>query len=490
MTNVLLILLDDIGNEQLQKYARGGNTALGYAYPSTPTINALSDGGTVQGVTYTGGVRFERAYVEQLCSPTRATLLTGRHPFRHGVGDIIRDDNDSLSTQAALPESEYTLAKLLKANGYATACFGKWHMGNSTVGGRLSPNRAGFDYYAGNLFNSQSNVFTVNGASVREGHYATDLTVQGEHRIELVYRPTSYVNNALRWINEQRGPWFCYLPFYAVHSVFWNDTAAPAVVNIPPASMYNTGLWNLANIPVATTDPEFLHALKAGIEAVDVEIGRLLAGIAALSNTLVVFATDNGTGSTLVAIEQHPTLGLYTAAHGKDTPYEPAICTPLIVSGPGVVAGPRTCSALVHAVDIYPTIAAMAGITMPSGITFDGVSLKPILDNTVPALVPHATVYSEWFAPTGVAPTATNPDNGRTGTEWSMQNGTYKLVQNSSGFPNFVPQPLELYIVGPTASYNPMEQNNLSPGGVAPTNPTHLANWNSLRAARTALVEP
>lgn len=497
MTNVLLVLTDDVGVEQYTTYGRGG--AGTYGYPATPWVTALYAGGTVQGVTYAGGVKFNRHYGEQLCSPTRAAIQTGRHPFRTGIGDLVRDDAGNSGIQTPLFESEYTLAKLLKANGYACGCFGKWHLGNTDDGGALCVNRAGFDAFAGNLYN-QSNgaTHTVGGTVYAEGYYAVDLNVNGKSRVERVYYTTSVVNNALRWIADQgSNPWYCYLPVFGAHLPTNNDaTANPVQFNTPPTNLYNAATWTHAADVTHTTTQQAMHAFRSVVEATDTECARLIAGIkglpggqAILDNTLIVWSSDNGTVNDVLINEQHPTLGLYPSGHSKDAPYEPGIWAPLIIAGKGVVSPIRVSNQLTSQIDLYPTIASMLGVSIPPDVNgvplkIDGVDMSTTVKN-IGGLQPffHATVYSERFQPDGVVPLPQNLDNGRTLNEWCIQDGIYTLVYNGIG------STLEFYVVGPTASYNPMQLTNLTPGGsTAGLNAGQLAAFNSLFNARRTLL--
>ncbi len=488
MTNLVFVILDDLGAELWPLLGRGGSGVYGYA--NSAWLTALAQGGTVQGVVYSGGVSCTRAYVEQLCSPTRASHQTGRHPFRTGVGDIIRNDSDGVTTQAALPESEITLAKLLKGAGYATGVFGKWHLGNTNVGGRLSPNRAGFDMACTNLFNTDNSVLvTVSGTTYRNGFYAVDETIQGEAKASRPYWATTCVNRALRWIRDvvaDGDPFYCYLPLYSVHAPFTNrNTGVPfstiPAINTPPTTLYDAATWTLAADLDQTTTAQQMHAYRAGIEAAMTELGRFFASLPSgvLADTLIVFTTDNGSPSSTLANEVHPTLGAYPSTHGKDTPYEPGICVPLVFAGAGVVAPGRTYDELVSAVDVYATCAEMLGVDLPEDVTLDSVSLAPVLDNTAPTDPVRTYSYSEWFQPNG----PNTSDAVRTAGEWSIQDGTYKLIKPG------LASPYEFYVVGPTASYSPMESTNLTPAGITSglTAP-QLAAFNALVAARAALL--
>jgi arylsulfatase A-like enzyme len=508
VTNVAVIVGDDFGCEVLSMWGRGGSGTYGYA--STPHLDALANGGTVDGVVYPGGLRFTRAYGGQLCSPFRAMFLTGRYPFRTGVGDIIRDDNDGTTMQGALNESEYTIAKHLKAHGYRTAAFGKWHLGNTNVGGREHPNRMGFNEYAGNLFNiDASSTYTINGTVYARGLYAWDQTVQGTgpHPCR-TYHSTQIVNLALRWVRDQgSNPWFLYLPFYAAHSPFTNQSnTSPVRFNAPPISLYDETTWDHAqDSPSGTpSTQQVMHTFRAAIEALDTELGRLIKGLVALdpsfwTTTLVVFATDNGSPVSTIVNEVDPTYGAYPN-RGKDTPYETGVWTALIAAGASVGSVPRTYDSIVSVVDLWPTISLACGIAVPDEyggppaipLTLDGVSLLDVFTGN-DLTPPRDTAYVEYFQPVGAAPEEGDPDADRTANEWAIiggganGEGRYKLLKPSLN------GPLELYeLTDGAGNYTGYQEvTNLTPlGDTSTLNAGELAAYNELVAARAALVQP
>jgi arylsulfatase A-like enzyme len=514
--NILLILVDDIGTEVYQPWGRGGAGA--YPYANTPTLNALCAGGTVQGVVYPGGVRFTRAYVEQLCSPTRSALHTGRYPFRTGVGDIIRDDHDGVTSQAALGEDEYTLAKALtKQRGYKCAAFGKWHMGNTNVGGRRHPNRMGFETYSGNMFNlDPTSANMVGGTSFSEGYYSWDQTIGGTGpNICRTYHTSHVTNLAYRWIREQGDDdWFCYVALYGAHSPFDNRSdTTPARFNAPPTTLYDAATWTqAATIPAGPPNTaQTMHTFRAAIEANDTEIGRLIASLVKLdpdfwTNTCVVFLSDNGSPASTLVNETDPVLGGYPSGRGKDSPYETGIWTSLVVSGALVAAPIRTYNSIISVVDLFPTLLQGAGGAVPTVVggppsiplVTDGVSFINVLTNAAPTTAVRGTVYSEFFQPIGAAPTLANPDAGRTANEWSIIGGDvaaggtfgmgrYKLVKPGLN------SPLEFYeLTNSGGTYNGyFESTNLTPlGSTAGLNGTQAAAYTSLVAQRAALVRP
>lgn len=472
--NVLFVMLDDGGSELFSIYGRGGGGA--YTYPSTPWLTALAEGGTVQGVTYAGGVRYDRHYAEALCSPTRVSFLTGLYPLRHGVGDIVRNDDNGVTSQVAMSEGAYTIADALKAyDNRACAMFGKAHIANTNNGRADFPRRIGFDLAAIQLFNtSNAELHTVNGETFREGFYAWPQAVQGADEItQRTYSTTALVNQAYRWIKDRgTDPWFCYLPLYAVHAPFVNRTnLTPNTINTPSTALYDAVTWDKAADANQTTDEQIMHAFRAGWEAADTELGRLFARLNelpgdVLANTLVIFTTDNGSPTDTLSLETHPTLGPYPSGHAKDSPYEPGICVPLVMAGAGFTGAPRSHPRMTNVVDLFPTIyQIVTGELPPNASDLDGTSFSYTYTATSD-IGARPFSYSEWFQPNGAATYA-----ARTATEWAVVggdvaaggtkgDGRYKLLLNGvSGLREFydlIPSP---------GVFNVMEDDNLMPSG-------------------------
>lgn len=339
--NVLLIIADDYGIDSSSLY----NTSPGAALPPTPNINALKS----------TGVLFRNAFTQPTCSPTRACLLTGRHPFRHGVTTAVTANDGQLRA------SEFTLPRAFAANaalGYSTAAFGKWHL---TIGVNFAgdPNNiAGWPHYSGCL-NGAVNSYTA--------WTKTTNGVTGVTNGTTTYATTDVTNDAIAWI-AARGtqPWFAWVAYNAPHTPFHK----------PPNNLHTydstvTG-WATLSIPAN----QRTH-YNAAVEAMDTEIGRLLAGVDR-AKTNIIFIGDNGTPNQVI---QTP----YSTGHAKDSLYEGGTHVPLIIAGPDVVAQNRESTAMVNAVDLYSTILELAGInvadTVPATNPIDSKSLLPILKN-------------------------------------------------------------------------------------------------------------
>ena len=371
--NILLIIADDYGADSSSLY----NTNAAASLPPTPNIVSLAQ----------SGVLFRNAYANPVCSPTRACLITGRHGFRTGVGDVVMG-----AGSATLSASEFTVAEAFAANpalGYEVAAFGKWHL---ALGANSPATIGGWPHFAGSLQGAISSYTnwtkTVNGTSTTSTNYAT----------------TDLVNDAVTWIQSKgTNRWFAWVAFNAPHTP----------LHKPPASLcphYTSLSGTTADI---NNNPR--KYFEAMTEAMDTEIGRLIATVNR-TNTYIIFMGDNGTMGNVI---QPP----YPSTRGKDTLYEGGIHVPLIIAGPGVSVTNATNQTLVHAVDLFSTILDMAGInvatTIPAGVTIDSKSILPALTNNSSLT---RWVYAEKFGTNTAAAT------GRT-----LRNSQFKLVRFDSG---------------------------------------------------------
>ena len=378
--NILLIIADDYGVDSSLLYNSTNN---GAKLPPTPNIASLA----------TNGVVFRNAWANPLCSPTRSCLLTGRFGFRTGIGDVVG------GTQGPLSASEFTLPKAFTnaLPGYHLAQFGKWHLDNSansplTVGGWTN--------YAGNLIGQLTSYTnwskTVNGITATSTNYAT----------------TDLVNDATNWIAARgTNAWFLWAAFNAPHTPF----------HLPPTNLCP----HYAGLSGTTGDinANLVNYFDAMTEALDTEIGRLLAALPTRTNTHVIFLGDNGTLRTVI---QPP----FPNTRGKETLYQGGIHVPLIISGPAVVNPNRTNDTLANMVDVYATILELAGSSVaaavPANVTVDGQSLMPVLKTNNLTLARYS--YSELFG-AGVVPASAT---GRT-----LHNSQYKVIAFTSGTNEF-----------------------------------------------------
>lgn len=350
--NVLILVADDLGADQLAVYGKGAD------YPSTPTIDALA----------ADGVLFRSAWTNPICSPSRASLMTGRYAFRTGIG------NGVTSHEFALQPEEFLLPEMLDAGQpgiWSHGAFGKWHLGSDTVGGALAPNVAGWGHFAGTLEN----------ISAPGTYFSWPKVVDGTTSTSTTYATTDTVDSALAWISGAPQPWLAYVAFHAPHAPF----------HAPPGELHTVDL-STAGGPGADPRPYY----KAMVEALDTELGRLLVGLGEqLANTHVIFLGDNGTPDEVA---------LSPSGKHKGTVFEGGVHVPLIVSGPAVAAPGAQCDALVVSTDLFTTVAELAGVdpaqTQPVDLVLDSVSLVPYLaDPALPSLRPW--IFTEAFKPNG-----------------------------------------------------------------------------------------
>lgn len=338
-TNLLVVVADDLGVDAIATYAEGTAPA------PTPNLDALA----------ARGILFRSAWAYPTCSPARAALQTGRHAVRNGVGQV----------GAALALDEPTLPELLDArgSGHAHAWIGKWHLAGAN-GDRLHPNRSGWSHFAGVL------------AGRVPSYTRWERIVDGVAATSTAYATTQTVDDALTWIRARTGPWVCVVAFVAPHEPFHE----------PPAHLHGQ---DLRGLDPATTPLPFY---RAATEALDRELGRLLAGLGAeTARTDVVFTADNGT-------PRNVSVAPFRGNHAKDTPYEGGVNVPLVVAGPSVSRPGREVADVVSITDLYATAVELAGVADPwPWIRIDGVSLVPYLRDTARSPL-HTAVYAESFA--------------------------------------------------------------------------------------------
>ncbi|MEQ8691616.1 MAG: sulfatase [Pseudomonadales bacterium] len=340
--NIIFVLTDD------QRYDE-----LGFMNPvlATPHMDDLA----------ARGVHFRNAFVTTaLCSPSRASILTGQMMHNHGVIDNNRP----------LPEGLELFPQRLQAAGYETAFFGKWHMG-----GEISQPRPEFDYwvsfpgqgtyYPTNAF-GQTSMLTVNDKTVPQRGYITD---------ELTDYALQFLRN-----RDQTRPFFVYLSHKAVHATFepaerhasqYSDasialgSAPPVTADVPMWVRNQRNSWHGDEFPYHSDLPlaDFKREYHRTLSAVDDSLGRLLAWLdetGQRDNTVVILMGDNG---------------FLFGEHGlidKRNAYEESMRVPLLVLAPGRYAAGQVVDEMVANIDIAPTLLALAGVAAPA--QYDGAS--------------------------------------------------------------------------------------------------------------------
>lgn len=335
-TNILLMIVDDWGLDASPL----DNDLPDALLASMPNLQNLAD----------EGLRFTRAYSQPLCSPTRATILTGRQPYQHNVGtpeDMGRFSNGQ--DEITLPEIFTTMSA-----PHSLLSVGKWHLGGQENGYNV---RGGWPEFYG--INSGGVTDYFNWTKNSNGTTATSTT----------YSTTDQVNHVTTFIEDNQAegkPWFAWVAFNAPHTPFHD----------PPAELAPDGGYSVQETGEANNHYRYRKAL----EALDTEIGRLLESVN-LSHTQVILLGDNGTPNQVV---QAP----FGDGNSKGDLYNGGIHVPMIAIGPWAKteAGSATDS-LVHCIDLFSTILELAGIDEANVPNLESQnvgsqSIVPILNGT------------------------------------------------------------------------------------------------------------
>ena len=326
--NVVVFLVDDLGYGDVGCHGNG--------VVKTPHVDEFAK----------GAVEFTRFYVSPVCAPTRASLMTGRWNFRTGVSDVFR--------QAAwMHPEEVTVAEAMRAGGYRTGLFGKWHLGDDE---KRNPNAQGFE---------EALTFPGLGLGPKQ-YFDPVLTHNGKKEPQKGYCMDIFTEAAIRFMRENREkPFFVYLAANLIH--------VPLVVSSELAAEYDgLGLG------------ESTQKIYGMIRSVDNNFGRVLAAMKEMGleeNTLIIFTSDNGPCSSSKPMDRN-----MAGLHGlKGTVYENGIRVPCWARWPGGFKGGGKVERPAAHIDVMPTVLDACGVGVPAGVKLDGRSLMPLLrDAKVP----------------------------------------------------------------------------------------------------------
>lgn len=444
--NIVLILADDLGWSDLGCY--GSDLHL------TPHIDALAR----------SGLRFNQAYsASPVCSPTRASILTGKHPARLGMtiwreGSLAPPDRKRpLLTAPSIPDlppSEITLAEALKEKGYLTALVGKWHLGDADH----APQANGFDINIGGThWGAPQTFFYPYSGSKRFGgefRYVPGLHFGSPGE----YLTDRLTDESLRVIDHAGGhPFFLYLAHHAPHT--------PIEGKAEIVRRYQTRIR------------EGMHhrnaAYAAMVESLDESVGRIVAHLKSKrldGNTLFVFFSDNG--GYINAFDGQPVTDNFRLRSGKGSLYEGGIRVPLIVSGPGVARPGSSSDVPVVSTDLYRTLLDAAGLGVSPGYraAIDSVTLQPLLGQPSAKLERNELFFHyPHYYPT------TSPVS-------AIRQGDWKLIEYFEG------PKVELY----NLAADPDESDDISlrePGMVRKLR-ARLQSWRTGTGARLPSVNP
>ncbi|MEK0449841.1 MAG: Arylsulfatase [Verrucomicrobiota bacterium] len=358
--NVVFFLADDLGQRDLGAY--------GSTFYETPNLDRLAR----------DGAKFTDAYAAcPVCSPTRAAILSGQWPQRTGITDYIGApmQPDQWKRNTKLLPAPYsdrlaldtpTLAKAMKAAGYATFFAGKWHLGPEG----WWPENQGFDINMGGI--DKGGPYGGKKYFSPYGNPRLSDGPDGEHLPDRLATETAKFIEA----NKER-PFFAYYSFYDVHTPLMAREDLRKKYAEKRAKLGLEDQWGReGERDVRLTQDHVVYA--AMVEAMDLAVGKVLAKLDELGlreNTIVIFTSDNGGLSTS---EGWPTSNLPLRG-GKGWMYEGGIREPLIVRWPAVVKAGSVIGTPVGSPDFFPTLLEVAGAKPQPGQVLDGTSLVPLL---------------------------------------------------------------------------------------------------------------
>lgn len=397
--NIVLILIDDMGWNAM---GFTGNNEI-----DTPRTDAMAREGLI----------FTNAYASAPnCAPTRACLMSGQYPPRHGVYTVVDDRHSpgsphhriiSAESNSELATESVTIAEALRSGGYTTGMFGMWNLGRGKDG-PTTPTGQGFDIF------KQPRDFGFDKDRYRNeaGDYLTDELTTG----------------GIEWMREHSGePFFLYLAYHGIHSPY---EPKPELLE----KYRDAGV----------SHPDY----AATVDAVDQNVGRIVDALAELSlidDTVIILHSDNGGERRLMA----------PLREGKGTLYEGGIRAPTLIWGAGIATG--ECAEPVLSMDLYPTMLELAGLSPPPGHRIDGASLVSILNGSARTLG-RDRVF--WHFPSYI---------GGGGPSSAMRKGDWKVIEQ------FESRTIELY----NLAEDPGETRNLfdSEGRMATELVADLRAW-------------
>ena len=391
--NVIYFMADDLG---WRDTSLDGNT-----FYETPNVERLAR----------RGMRFANAYAASpICSPTRASVLTGLAPSRVRMHVPSGGEREAFLNpvvprrgppdhRAVVPQArnrlllEYrTLAEALKESGYATAHVGKWHLGWEPY----NPENQGFDFVlpGGSYSGPPGSYFSPFRAPIfrdaPKGRHIEDLCTEG----------------AIRWVKEHKdGPFFLNYWFFSVHEPWDGDKPELLAKYRKKADPNN---------------PQHNPIMGAMVETMDTCLGRVLDALDELGlaeNTVVFFTSDNG-GVSWREVEGAPVTSNLPLRNGKGSVYEGGTREPLVVAWPGQVEPGSRSDAIVQSIDYHPTVLEMVGLKPQDGQVLDGVSIVPALTKSGP--LAREAIYCDY--PVYGAATGNLP------ASW-VRRGDWKLIR-------------------------------------------------------------
>jgi len=392
--NILHIVADDLGWKDV-----GFNGAVDL---KTPNIDSLAK----------GGAKFSQFYTQSMCTPTRAALMTGRYPFRYGLQTIVIPG----PANYGLDTSEYLMPQCLKEAGYSTAIIGKWHLGHADT--KYWPKQRGFDYQYGAMI-GELDYYTHSDAGVLDWFRDNRPVKEQGYTTQLIGA------EAVKYIQQQHAeqPFYLYLTFNAPHTPY-------------QAPQEYIDRFQYISDPTRRTYAGMIACL-------DDEIGKVIAAIdkrGLRNNTMIVFHSDNGGTRNAMFAGQMTDLSKMVLPcdngpyrDGKGSLFEGGNRVAACANWPGKIS-PQTVGGMIHAVDLYPTFAALAGASTEKCKPLDGVNVWETIAQGKPSPRTEVIYNVEPFRA-------------------AMRDGDWKLIWRS-----LIPTSVDLY----NLAIDPYEQQNLA----------------------------
>ena len=377
--NIILIFMDDMGYNDVgaltypappnQYPVSGPAPQTGFSDPDIPTPNQARFLTPHIDSLASGGLMMPQFYANTLCSPSRATLLTGRYSKRTSVNQVFFPSHANAERVKGLNTTEVTLPEILRERGYATGMIGKWHLGYVPTAHdrfQMMPTRHGFQEFFGH---PHSNDMASYGLIRNETVVDADFSSPAK-QAETTWR---YTEEALDFIQRKSGenkPFFLYFAHIMTHIPCWpsDRTFTNADGTTWPKFAGSSGVSSYYDI----------------VKEVDHSVGRVLAKLDELDiaeDTLVIFTSDNGPWLSLsnINLTERSVGSAYPFRNGKFSTWEGGVRVPLLARWPGTIVPGTVIHDQVGAItDFLPTLTGLAGATPPAGRTIDGIDLWPV----------------------------------------------------------------------------------------------------------------
>ena len=365
--NIVFILVDDLGWKDLGCY--------GSEFYDTPNLDKLA----------ARSVRFTNAYAASpVCSPTRAALMTGKHPARVNITDWIPGMSISRARDPKLippedihnlPLEEFTIAEAFREHGYKTFFAGKWHLGETEA---FWPEFQGFDINKGGI-----NWGAPRRSEGANGYYSPYNNPRLENGPDGEYLTDRLTDESIQFIDAAGDdPFFLYLAFYTVHTPImgcekYDEYYEEKSLQLPGMGEMVTREEHDTQTRINQSNPKY----AAMVRSLDANVGRLFEKLeekGLVDNTIIVFTSDNG---GLTSIPGGGPTAVVPLRAGKGWCYEGGIRVPLLISYPGMQHAGEICDVPAISMDYYPTLLELAGMDPDPGQHIDGKSILPYLED-------------------------------------------------------------------------------------------------------------